>query len=189
MDKYLRALCWASFALSLFYAGFSAFQLVVDSTSLSSAGMLDNYLVDAFISESDIALSDVVPGGVPSASPSVKEELLAASIRRNIIFDAIGFIVSLLAALSIFFLLKEADSADSKQSFIDVVTTEDEKLVISSLTKSGGVLTQSELVSSTGLTKVKVHRVIKRLEGLGILSKYPYGMTNKVRLEKRLDKK
>jgi uncharacterized membrane protein len=36
------------------------------------------------------------------------------------------------------------------------------------------------------LSKVKVHRIVKRLESLQIIKKYPYGLTNKIRLEKRM---
>lgn len=51
---------------------------------------------------------------------------------------------------------------------------------------NNGELTQSDLVRKTKLSKVKVHRIVKRLESLGIVSKYPYGITNKIKLEKSL---
>ncbi|MBI3035785.1 MarR family transcriptional regulator [Candidatus Woesearchaeota archaeon] len=63
----------------------------------------------------------------------------------------------------------------------------DEKIAIGELEKNNGALTQSELVRNTGLSKVKVHRIVKRLESLGIVKKYPYGVTNKIKLEKILD--
>jgi len=62
----------------------------------------------------------------------------------------------------------------------------DEKIVIKELERSNGEMTQSDLVRRTKLSKVKVHRIIKRLESLGIISKYPYGITNKIKLEKSL---
>jgi len=69
------------------------------------------------------------------------------------------------------------------------MTTPEEKLVIRELEDAGGELTQSELVKKTGISKVKVHRVIKRLEQLKILSKYPYGVTNKIKVEKEVYRK
>ena len=60
----------------------------------------------------------------------------------------------------------------------------DEKIVIKELERNEGELTQSDLVRKTKLSKVKVHRIIKRLESLFIVSKYPYGVTNKIKLER-----
>jgi len=65
--------------------------------------------------------------------------------------------------------------------------TPEEKVVIKLLKENDGELTQSELVTRTKLSKVKVHRVIKRLESLNVVSKYPYGVTNKIKLEKLTD--
>ena len=62
------------------------------------------------------------------------------------------------------------------------MTTPEEKLVIRILNENGGELTQSELVRRTRLSKVRVHRVIKRLESLNIVDKYSYGLTNKIKL-------
>ena len=169
------------------YAGFSLFSLISEVSSLSSAKYVDSYLSNAFLSDTNIKINDVVDSTSNSTVSTVaKEDMLSGVIYRDVVLSIIGFLVTLLAGLSIMALLKEKDSQGATQSFIDVVTTGDEKLLIASLEKAGGVLTQSELVNATGLTKVKIHRVVKRLEGLGIVSKYPFGMTNKVRLEKKL---
>lgn len=58
----------------------------------------------------------------------------------------------------------------------------DEKIVVELLKESSGTLTQSELVKKSGLNKLKVSRVIKKLESLHFIEKYPYGMTNKIRI-------
>jgi len=62
----------------------------------------------------------------------------------------------------------------------------DEKIVIKELGRNNGELTQSDLVRKTKLSKVKIHRIVRRLETLEIISKYPYGVTNKIKLEKSL---
>ena len=62
----------------------------------------------------------------------------------------------------------------------------DEKKVIEILERHERSMTQKELVSESGLSKVKVHRVLKGLERKKVVSKYAFGMTNRIRLEKSL---
>ena len=98
----------------------------------------------------------------------------------------IGSVVSISAGILFIRLLREKENKEIKMEIIDSMVLPDERIVINELEKNHGTLTQSEIVSSTGLSKVKVHRIIKRLESLGILKKYPYGLTNKIKLEKSL---
>ena len=46
---------------------------------------------------------------------------------------------------------------------MDTIILPDEKTVIEVLERNGGELAQSELVKITKLSKVKVHRIVKRL--------------------------
>ena len=103
-----------------------------------------------------------------------------------IIINFFGAIISILAGLSLISILRFRESKELKRDVIDSMVMPDEKAVINELEKNNGELTQSDLVSKTRLSKVKVHRIIKRLESLGIVSKYPYGVTNKIKLEKSL---
>lgn len=84
-------------------------------------------------------------------------------------------------------LLRAKETKELKKDVIDSMILPDEKLMIKELEKNNGELTQSELVKKIGLSKVKVHRIIKRLESLGIIRKRHYGVTNKIKLEKILD--
>lgn len=97
-----------------------------------------------------------------------------------------GSVISIIAGLMIHFLLKKKEKKELTKSVIEVMTTPDEKKVIKELEENGGQLTQSELSERTKMSKVKVHRVVKRLESMGIVSKYSYGMTNKIKLEKKV---
>jgi uncharacterized membrane protein len=97
-----------------------------------------------------------------------------------------GSLVSIFAGLAIYSLLRKKERKELTKSVIDIVTTPEEKRVLKELEDSGGILTQSELAKRTKLTKVRVHRVVKRLESIGIVSKYSYGMTNKIKLEKKV---
>ncbi len=104
-----------------------------------------------------------------------------------IIVSFLGSIISILAGLSLMDLLKKKERKKLTKSLIATMTTPDEKLIMKELEEAGGELTQSELVRKTRLTKVKVHRIIKRLESLEIISKYPFGVTNKIKLEKLME--
>ncbi|MBN2518115.1 MAG: hypothetical protein JXB14_04675 [Candidatus Altiarchaeota archaeon] len=57
-----------------------------------------------------------------------------------------------------------------------------ERSVVSELIRNGGSLTQAKLVSSTGLNKVKVSRLVSSLESKGIVKKESMGITNQVGL-------
>ena len=103
------------------------------------------------------------------------------------ILTSIGSLVSIGAGISLLRLVREKENKELKREVIDSMIMPDEKLVIRELEKNNGALTQSELVMNTGLSKVKVHRIVKRLESLEIIKKYPYGMTNKIKLEKYLE--
>ena len=61
----------------------------------------------------------------------------------------------------------------------------EEKSVMEELKKSGGELTQKELSNRTGIPKVKLHRVLSKMEKKSIIKRYPYGMTKKVMIEKK----
>ena len=103
------------------------------------------------------------------------------------ILTFIGSLVSIGAGISLLKLVREKETKELKREVIDSMIMPDEKIVIRELEKNNGALTQSELVRNTALSKVKVHRIVKRLESLEIVKKYPYGITNKIKLEKFLE--
>jgi uncharacterized membrane protein len=138
-------------------------------------------------------INETVFPGEPNQSFNFTRERFEQFQARNaayflaLIFTSLlGSIISIVAGLVIYSLLRKKERKELTRSVIDVVTTPEEKRVLKELEESGGVLTQTELVKRTKLTKVKIHRVIKRLEGIGIVSKYSYGMTNKIKLEKNI---
>ncbi|MEK6983629.1 MAG: MarR family transcriptional regulator [Nanoarchaeota archaeon] len=103
-----------------------------------------------------------------------------------LVVNFFGVLISIFAGLSLVSILRSKESMELKKDVIESMVLPDEKLVIKELQKNVGELTQSELVRRTNLSKVKVHRIVKRLESLEIVSKYPYGVTNKIKLEKSL---
>jgi len=70
----------------------------------------------------------------------------------------------------------------SKANYQKVISEldEEEKKVFEIILSSQGSVFQSELVSKTGLTKVRVTRVLDKLEGKGLIERKRRGMTNVV---------
>ena len=61
-----------------------------------------------------------------------------------------------------------------------------EKKIVEVLEDNEGSMTQSELRIEAEMSKVKLHRYLKKLEAKKIISKHSYGMTNRIKLEKKL---
>lgn len=61
----------------------------------------------------------------------------------------------------------------------------DEKLVLEKVIEADGSIFQSDLVSKSGLGKVKVSRILDKLEGKGLVETKTRGMTNVVLLKKQ----
>ncbi len=98
----------------------------------------------------------------------------------------LGTITSSLAGITIMDLIKKKETKEIRSKTMDIMLMPEEKLIIQFLNKNNGELSQSELVKRSKLSKLKVSRVIKRLEILKVVSKYPYGITNKIILEKHM---
>lgn len=59
----------------------------------------------------------------------------------------------------------------------------DEKIIIKSIEKADGTIFQSDLVEKSGFDKVKVTRILDRLEGRQLIERKRRGMTNVVILK------
>ncbi len=114
---------------------------------------------------------------------------ISMSFYSIVFVSLLGSVTSITAGISLWFLLKKKERKKLTDDIVSTMTTEDEKRVMRVLEDHGNELTQSEIVKRTKLSKVKVHRVVKRLESLGIVDKYSYGMTNKIRLRDLHEKK
>ena len=164
---------WAIAIMCLVYAGITLLIFFNLSYTAYTRGHFDS----AMMNSSDIR------------NESLRENLRS---RQNfIVFPLLltftGALISFVAGISLISLLRMKDNNELRRDVIDSMILPDEKIVIKELEKSNGELTQSELVRKTGFSKVKVHRIVRRLESLGIIKKLPYGITNKIRLEKSLN--
>lgn len=59
----------------------------------------------------------------------------------------------------------------------------DEKIVFEKIVESNGAIFQSELVEKTNYSKVKITRILDKLEGRGLIERKRRGMTNVVVLK------
>lgn len=73
----------------------------------------------------------------------------------------------------------------TKENYQDVMKSlqDEEKLVFEKVIESEGSIFQSELVEKTSMPKVKVTRILDRLEGKGLVERKRRGMTNVVVLK------
>jgi hypothetical protein len=73
----------------------------------------------------------------------------------------------------------------TKEQFASVtkILSADENAIIGTLIEAEGAMFQSDLVDKTGMQKVKVTRLLDRLEGLRLIERKRRGMTNVVILK------
>ncbi len=73
----------------------------------------------------------------------------------------------------------------TKENYQKILNTlnNDEKIVFDKIIESEGTLFQSDLVEKTNFTKVKITRVLDKLEGRGLIERKRRGMTNVIILK------
>jgi len=169
-----RKIYWFIAIVSLIYGGILLFLFL----SLS-------YLTYV---KSQFAAASLQFGNVSFSSGVARHAIRFKSISQIVLtLTFLGSLIALSAGVSLLRLLRTKETKELKRDVIESMIMPDEKNVITELERNNGELTQSDLVRKTKLSKVKVHRIVKRLESLGIVSKYPYGVTNKIKLEKILE--
>ena len=87
----------------------------------------------------------------------------------------------ILFILSYFVIVK--DKPKKKKIVIPENLNEEERKVVDELVKQNGMIFQSELVEKLELSKVKVTRLLDKLEGRGLIERRRRGMTNAVILK------
>jgi len=129
-------------------------------------------------------MSEVVPTmAVKGVGRMARDPMVFLSSPQNIT-NPIGGIVAIIAGLAIWFLIREKELKAVRQETAKKLMLPDERAVIDALKKFDLELTQSKIAIETGLTKVQVHRAVKRLELKGAVEKHGYGVTNKIILKK-----
>ncbi|MEM3364055.1 MAG: MarR family transcriptional regulator [Candidatus Micrarchaeia archaeon] len=75
-------------------------------------------------------------------------------------------------------------AAPNKQEDLYSRLSGEEKEIIKLIIKSNGAIYQSELVDKTGFGKVRISRLLDKLEGKGLIERRRRGMTNMILLRK-----
>lgn len=118
-----------------------------------------------------------------------REFQLGQLVSPNQLIYLLGGIMFIVAGVSIWYLVREKEMAVLKEEMTDMFLLPEEKDVMNELKKAAGELTQKELVKKTGLSKVKVHRILNKLENKKLIKRHPYGMTKKIVIEKKIHSK
>lgn len=95
-----------------------------------------------------------------------------------------GTVAFVLIGLGLFLVIKSrnletvANDNDRKKKQILKTLQNDEQKIYETILASGGTMFQAELIEKLGLNKVKVSRILDKLEGQGLIERRRRGMTN-----------
>ena len=123
---------------------------------------------------------------------SMDKEALISIILQNqqnsggpgrLVFPLSVIVASVLAALLSFKVCKKASVS---VEVVEYLLPPDERKIVSILVEHGGEMKQAELVAFSGINKVKVHRILKKMEERGLIELVPVGKYNIVRLDRHV---
>lgn len=106
------------------------------------------------------------------------------------IFLLIFFIISIASGMVILIfssirILKMFQKIEKNEIEINMdYLSDDEKFIMNLIMKNGGQMLQNKIVNESGLTKVKVSRIITTLEAKGFIEKRRKGVTNEIVVKK-----
>jgi len=106
------------------------------------------------------------------------------------IFLLIFFIISIASGMVILIfssirILKMFQKIEKNEIEINMdYLSDDEKFIINLIMKNSGQMLQNKIVNESGLTKVKVSRIITTLEAKGFIEKRRKGVTNEIVVKK-----
>ncbi len=92
--------------------------------------------------------------------------------------------LGLFTGMLIFVLFKDEEKDHVETGTILKLMEENDRKVMEVLFREKEIM-QSKIVKKTGLSKVKVSRILKKMEQKGIIEKLPNGNTNLVKLDKK----
>lgn len=98
--------------------------------------------------------------------------------------NVLGFgLIIILVLIGLYMFFWKNQVAERKNFGIPKDLDNDEKKVIYAIKEKEGTIFQSELIEKTGFSKVKISRILDRLEGKGLIERRRRGMTNVVILK------
>jgi len=100
-----------------------------------------------------------------------------------VLVSFLGSAVSLLAGIALYNVARKRQAEAISADWIENITDGKDKMVIAILKENNGSMTQAQLVKESGMSKVKVHRIVHKLEQSKVIEKTRYGQTNKIHLQ------
>jgi len=174
----LACFLYAGFAIMFF--GFQVYSDIWRSDTSPLPQFDQNRIFD--INDTNFAARNNVPRNFEMRRLSPVEAVTAPIS----IVLLISGVVSFIAGLAIWQLIREKEIKGIKNEMASNLLLPEEKKIIDALRASNFEATQARLAKDTGLNKVQVHRAIKKLEAKGIVEKHGFGMTNKILMKKEL---
>lgn len=103
----------------------------------------------------------------------------------------IAVFISAIVGTAVAYVLMSRSEASRRRARINArillnLLRDDERVIVEKILEHGGEMRQYELVHSTGMNKVKVHRILKALEDRGVVVIEKIGKVNNLRLRKEL---
>ena len=172
-------------AICFLYAGFAlvSFGITLYAESFSQNNFNENsdFNISLFNNNSDFNFSSNFrnPG---ARRPDLFGVMLGASAMNFLI----GGLVSLLSGVALASLLLKKGKKEITHKITSKLLLPDEKKVFDLLARSTDGLTQSKLTLESNLGKVKISRIVSKLEEKGIIDKHKYGATNKIFLKDKM---
>ncbi|VVB66336.1 Winged helix-turn-helix DNA-binding protein [Candidatus Gugararchaeum adminiculabundum] len=114
-------------------------------------------------------------------------DFLAIFMQYHIQFMVLMGLFGLGSGLLIYTILnstieKQKKAAKTNLDIIMKFLSEQDQEILELLQKKGGMTTQSEIAKLPGMTRLKAHRVVKKLEDSGIIHIEKYGKINMLRI-------
>lgn len=102
---------------------------------------------------------------------------IALKFETNI---SIGILIAVIGIGIYFFFRKEKSAQNKKQNLEKIKMLDEEEKKIYEIAEKEGSIFQSDIVEKSGFDKVKVTRILDRLEGKQLIERKRRGMTNVV---------
>lgn len=101
------------------------------------------------------------------------------------IYFLAGGIITLLSGIGFLSITLNKRKKEITHNITHTLLLPNEKIIFELLQNMPNGLTQSKLTLESGLSKVQIHRILKKLDEKGIIEKHKYGATNKIILKNK----
>jgi uncharacterized membrane protein len=173
--------------LSLLYGGFAIIFFLMDFYAAIWMGgsFLNATNQTRIMDQNDFNLINAqIDNNFRTPGPRAQMNPLKIIYSPSSILLLLSGLISLASGFTIMKITKQHEIKAIKQEAADYLLLPEEKKIIEVLKKNDYSLPQNKITRESGLSKVQVHRVLKRLELKGLIEKHEYGLTNKIVLKK-----